>query len=133
MLPSNSQTSSVLMLQKADVYSFSMILYELLARRSPWGRMRMSAREIVLNLSDGEFIRPCIEELRGALDGPDCCWYPNNDNDTPVNNPTISPSIRGLDVNAIIRCVEDCWTDGKSLLTALHSSSFYFCYFQLTL
>nr|CAD7265364.1 unnamed protein product [Timema shepardi] len=66
--------------QKADVYSFAIVLYEIVGRAGPWGTQGLSESEIVSRVRcppDGQLFRPPIDHL----DLPDfvekcmrCCW-----------------------------------------------------------
>nr|CAD7400716.1 unnamed protein product [Timema poppensis] len=52
--------------QKADVYSFAIVLYEIVGRAGPWGTQGLSESEIVTRVRcppDGQLFRPPIDHL----------------------------------------------------------------------
>ena len=51
--------------QKGDVYSFGLILYEILGRSGPWGKTGLSSSEIVKRVITRTF---GIEPFRPSLD-----------------------------------------------------------------
>jgi hypothetical protein len=114
-LPTNAQGNSavVTMLQRADVYSFSIILYELLGRHGPWGHCHMVAKEIVTRLANGELIRPQIQDMLSTLEEPQCSWSRTNEDEVALINPAVPPSGRQFDAQAISKCIEECWANGK--------------------
>ncbi|KAK4022364.1 hypothetical protein OUZ56_007835 [Daphnia magna] len=76
--------------QKGDVFSFGIILYEIIGRKGPWGDLlyTMSPKEIVEKVAHPEwffykFFRPPISQL-------DCKDY-------------------------IIRCMQDCWHESPEM------------------
>ncbi|EFX89873.1 hypothetical protein DAPPUDRAFT_39825, partial [Daphnia pulex] len=76
--------------QKGDVFSFGIILYEIIGRKGPWGDLlyTMSPKEIVEKVAHPEwffykFFRPPISQL-------DCKDY-------------------------IIRCMQDCWHESPDM------------------
>ncbi|GAB6020731.1 hypothetical protein CHUAL_003395 [Chamberlinius hualienensis] len=77
--------------QKGDVYSFSLVLYEIHSRHGPYGRMDLTAAEIVKKVLNGEnqktgLFRPQMELLENPFDAVrDClkqCWA-----ETPDDRP----------------------------------------------
>ena len=36
--------------QKGDVYSFSLVLYEIIGRQGPWGRSNLKPKDVTCNL-----------------------------------------------------------------------------------
>ncbi|KAK8383739.1 hypothetical protein O3P69_015888 [Scylla paramamosain] len=72
--------------QKGDVFSFAIILYEVVGRRGPWGPLlqKMGAQEI-LRQACAEGLRPPLEGVRAAEYVTAClkdCWSP-----TPEDRP----------------------------------------------
>lgn len=54
-------------IQKCDVYSFAIIMYEMLSKQGPWGNIELSAKEIVQKVVSGSnntLFRPDISKLK---------------------------------------------------------------------
>ncbi|OWR49210.1 putative guanylate cyclase [Danaus plexippus plexippus] len=74
--------------QKGDVYAFGIILYEIIARRGPFGATSLEPKDIVERVKRGR--RGCEESFR--------------------------PDTRALDVEEyVISCMRDCWAEDPVL------------------
>lgn len=76
--------------QKGDVYAFGIILYEIIARRGPFGTMAMEPKDIIERLK------------RSKLDG-DELFRP----DTSV--------LEDITEDFVISCIKDCWTEDPNM------------------
>lgn len=73
--------------QKSDVYSFSIILYEIVGRQGPWGRTCLSTKQILErvlfpNHYNGHITRPSTKELKCSPDLIRCireCWQEDSE------------------------------------------------------
>lgn len=73
--------------QKGDVYSFGIILYEVINRKGPWGDINLSPEEIVMRVKK-----------------------------YPVNGISFRPSIRYLDIPEYVRqCLRLCWEEDPEI------------------
>lgn len=73
--------------QKGDVYSFGIILYEVINRKGPWGDLNLSPEEIVMRVKK-----------------------------FPVNGISFRPSIRYLDIPEYVRqCLRLCWEEDPEI------------------
>lgn len=78
--------------QKGDVYSFGVLLYEIIGRNGPWGETNLTDREIVNKVTNptslNSFFRPSIRHLNVPEYILSClksCWD---------EDPEIRPDIR---------------------------------------
>ncbi|CAH1794616.1 unnamed protein product [Owenia fusiformis] len=71
--------------QKADVYSFAIILHEIIARNGPWGKVNLSANEIIKR----------VRMVRNDEFRPDVSMLNKDDN--------------------IVKCMCDCWDENPEL------------------
>ncbi|XP_008481623.1 guanylate cyclase 32E-like, partial [Diaphorina citri] len=63
--------------QKGDVYSFGLVLYEVIGRQGPWGHLRMTDEEIITSVTQGSGLRPDTSSLDCAPSIIACmrtCW-----------------------------------------------------------
>ncbi|KAI5716534.1 hypothetical protein M8J76_008187 [Diaphorina citri] len=63
--------------QKGDVYSFGLVLYEVIGRQGPWGDLRMTDEEIITSVTQGSGLRPDTSSLDCAPSIIACmrtCW-----------------------------------------------------------
>lgn len=73
--------------QKGDVYSFGIILYEVIGRKGPWGDIKFTNDEIVTRVK-----KP------------------------PVNGIAFRPSIRHLDIPEYVKqCLRLCWEEDPEI------------------
>ncbi|CAL1540554.1 unnamed protein product [Lymnaea stagnalis] len=75
----NNHNNHIFGNQKGDIYSFSIIMYELYGRAGPWGRVQMTPKEIVekLIVSTENFFRPDTSELscdENIISLIQACW-----------------------------------------------------------
>lgn len=72
--------------QKGDVYSFGIILYEVISRKGPWGEIDLTNEEIVARVK------------------------------YPVNGIHFRPSIRHLDIPEYVKqCLRLCWEEDPEI------------------
>ncbi|KAK3913296.1 Guanylate cyclase 32E [Frankliniella fusca] len=73
--------------QKGDVYSFGILLYEVLGRAGPWGRVALPDEEVVARV-----VAP-----------------------PPPGQPPFRPDLRALEAegtaDSVLRCMEACWSE----------------------
>ncbi|XP_055642791.1 guanylate cyclase 32E [Toxorhynchites rutilus septentrionalis] len=68
--------------QKGDVYSFGLILYEIIGRRGPWGDTNLSRQEIIARVI------------------------------SPQNYGIFRPPLRGIDApDYVVQCLQACWEE----------------------
>lgn len=73
--------------QKGDVYSFGIILYEVISRKGPWGEMDLTNEQIVTRVKK-----------------------------FPVNGISFRPSIRHLDIPEYVKqCLRLCWEEDPEI------------------
>ena len=101
--------------QKGDVYSFAILLYEILGRQGPWGPIELSPSEIIQKVMKNENtsklpFRPSIEHLRNS-----------------VNRSNNELSLKNV-IDHCVPCMLLCWSenpedrcDFKSIRTRLRS------------
>lgn len=94
--------------QKGDIYSFAIILYEILGRKGPWGSVDLSASQIIAKLceksdpasSSSSFVRdafrPAIKPLRESI---------------KINREEKNFNIQQNIFECCIQCMESCWAD----------------------
>ncbi|CAD6191824.1 unnamed protein product [Caenorhabditis auriculariae] len=82
---------SHLLVQKADVYSFAIVLYEIFGRAGPWGEEPMEPRQIVSRVKNMESKKPFRPDLAVLKDTPLVvqetvpeCW-----SEDPLNRPSV--------------------------------------------
>ena len=82
--------------QKGDVYSFGIILYEILGRCGPWGNMNLSPSEIIKRVITRTFgmepFRPNLDVISSQVEQTEnnrCC---GGNEDTSGNNQGFLPS-----------------------------------------
>ncbi|KAJ0180455.1 hypothetical protein K1T71_003859 [Dendrolimus kikuchii] len=76
--------------QKGDVYAFGIILYEIIARRGPFGIMAMEPKDIIERLK------------RPKMDGED------------LFRPDTS-TLEGITEDFVISCIKDCWAEDPNI------------------
>ncbi|KAJ1526714.1 hypothetical protein ONE63_008294 [Megalurothrips usitatus] len=73
--------------QKGDVYSFGILLYEIIGRAGPWGRSGLSDQEVAARVA--------------AV--------------PPPGQPAFRPDLRALEADGtaeyVLRCMESCWSE----------------------
>ncbi|XP_058122463.1 guanylate cyclase 32E [Anopheles ziemanni] len=93
--------------QKADVYSFGIVLYEIIGRKGPWGDINMSWQDIVARVMSPEEYGIFRPSLRG-LDAPEyviqllhACWEedPEDRPDIRLVRVKLKPMQAGLKSN----------------------------------
>ncbi|XP_050084377.1 guanylate cyclase 32E [Anopheles aquasalis] len=93
--------------QKADVYSFGIILYEIVGRKGPWGDISLSWQDIVARVMAPEEYGVFRPSLRG-IDAPECvmqllqaCWEedPEDRPDIRLVRVKLKPMQAGLKPN----------------------------------
>ncbi|XP_065090662.1 guanylate cyclase 32E [Ochlerotatus camptorhynchus] len=68
--------------QKGDVYSFGIVLYEIIGRKGPWGDINLNYQEVIARVI------------------------------SPQNYGIFRPPLRGLDApNYVIQCLQACWEE----------------------
>lgn len=73
--------------QKGDVYSFGIVLYEVIGRKGPWGDIKFTTKEIVTRVKN-----------------------------PPVNGIAFRPSIRHMDIPEYVRqCLRLCWEEDPEI------------------
>ncbi|XP_054711371.1 guanylate cyclase 32E-like [Uloborus diversus] len=91
--------------QKGDVYSFGIILFEIIGRSGPYGNTRMPASEIIIRVieeTEGEPFRPPLSKLQASFDCViNCmqeCWHevPEHRPDFKTIRAKLRPMRRGL-------------------------------------
>ena len=85
--------------QKGDVYSFAILLYEILGRQGPWGPIELTASEVIQRVINNENtnslpFRPSIESLRRP-------------NKSRVDNECSLINI----IENCIPCILNCWSE----------------------
>ncbi|CAL8123550.1 unnamed protein product [Orchesella dallaii] len=79
--------------QKGDVYSFGIILYEMIGRSGPWGKTQLSYSEIIEKV-----VNPELVDLSESEDG------------------FLRPSTLHLDCGeTILKCLQACWEEDADL------------------
>ncbi|XP_024085457.1 guanylate cyclase 32E isoform X1 [Cimex lectularius] len=71
--------------QKGDVYSFAIILHEVVGRSGPWGSTQLTEQEIVKSVASGSGLRPDVSGLDTSPSIVKCmesCW-----DEDPENRP----------------------------------------------
>ncbi|CAH1399403.1 unnamed protein product [Nezara viridula] len=64
--------------QKGDVYSFAIILYEVIGRHGPWGTTQLTPREIIDQVKSGSGLRPDVKAFAISPSVIACmedCWH----------------------------------------------------------
>lgn len=73
--------------QKGDVYSFGIVLYEVVGRKGPWGEIKFTREEIVTRVRN-----------------------------PPVNGISFRPTIRHLDIPDYMKqCLKLCWEEDPDI------------------
>lgn len=84
--------------QKADVYAFAIILYEVIGRKGPFGQLAIEPKEIVdrvkqLPDTSQELFRPDIECI---MDSNNCAEY-------------------------VVNCIKECWDENPEVRPDFHT------------
>ncbi|XP_046734564.1 guanylate cyclase 32E-like [Diprion similis] len=91
--------------QKGDVYSFSLVLYEIMTRRFPWDDTLLTHSEIVENIKKGRRLRPTLSYVKGVSDYIirciESCWHeePEVRPDMKLVSVVLKPMQAGLKAN----------------------------------
>ncbi|XP_015596279.1 guanylate cyclase 32E isoform X2 [Cephus cinctus] len=91
--------------QRGDIYSFALVLYEIMTRRNPWEDTLMSSQEIIQSIVQGQKLRPSLSSLKGVSDYVlkciESCWHeePDARPDMKLVSVILKPMQAGLRAN----------------------------------
>ncbi|XP_048508953.1 guanylate cyclase 32E isoform X2 [Athalia rosae] len=91
--------------QKGDVYSFALVLYEIMTRRFPWDDMVSTTSEVIKNIRKGQRLRPPLNCIKGVSDYIlkciESCWHeePDARPDIKLVSVILKPMQAGLKAN----------------------------------
>ena len=112
--------------QKGDVYSFSLILYEIHGRKGPFGDIGLSETEIltkVMHPGDGPIFRPHLDKLENCMDFVKetliVCWseVPESRPDFKVIRSKLRPLRKGMKANIFDNMISMMETYANNLET----------------